>query len=221
MKIYVQAAAAAKMLPKEYYAYVKDVVSKIAKIPKGDFHAVSSRDRESLGFKPGYVTFYMDGRTWKAREADQEKLLASAAEIKQAFNNNCEIEPVSDSDIYFIRVPQEAIDALTGAESEKSDEPAHDTISFWATTVFDTRSTAVAYGAKIKSSDGWSFPGSLGRIQQRLGEQKFYYFAKGGNKSFKSYASLVKFLKGIDPYINVPDEQEIINAGYDAKYFTH
>lgn len=105
--------------------------------------------------------------------------------------------------------------------SNDADVTEKDTISFWATTVYDTRNTAVAYGAKIKCADGWSFPGSLGRIQQRLGEKRFYQFAKGGNKSFKSYSSLVKFLKGIDPYIDVPDEQRIIDAGYDERYFTH
>ena len=105
--------------------------------------------------------------------------------------------------------------------NDTNTKESKDTISFWATTVFDTRNTAVAYGAKIKGSDGWSFPGNISRIQQKLGERRFYQFAKGTNKSFRTYSQLVKYIQGIDPYVDIPDEQTIIDAAYDEKYYTH
>ena len=219
-----------KKLPTSYYKFVKDTISQITKIPKKDLIEVSSRDFSEYGFKPGYVTLYISWYTHLQLERDLEKLFASESEIQKVFNNNCEIQPIKNTETYFIRVSQEVIDGIISNDTENSIDSnklvkdtatAKDTISFWATTVFDTRTTAVAYGAKIKCIDGWSFPGNLNRIQQKLGERKFYYFSKGGNKTFRTYEALVKFLKGIDAYIDVPSKEDIINAGYDEKYFTN
>lgn len=222
MKLHIKEAS--KKLDKFYYDTVKNIISKTCGIPKGQLEEVSSRDRDEWGFKNGYVTIIISpwDRTNK-KDANVNKFIQNLDNVKKAFNNNCEIIKVPDFDTYSIVVSQECIDNISidnsNNTSKESDIP--DTISFWATTVFDTRTTAVAYGAKIKCADGWSFPGSLSRIQQRLGERRFYYFSKGTNKSFKSYNALVKFLKDIDTYIEVPSEEDIITAGYDERYFTH
>ena len=206
-----------KKLDPFYYKAVKDKIAKVTGIPKGDLHEVSWRDNEEWGFKDGFVTIMVFNYDRYKQSKSVEKLEAHMNDVKQAFNNKCEIMEVPRFKTYSVLVAQDVIDEITGGQEE---EPKKDTISFWATTVFDTRTTAVAYGARIKCADGWSFPGSLSRIQQRLGEKRFYYFAKGGNKSFKTYDQLVKFIKSIDPYTNIPDEQTIINSGYDERYYT-
>lgn len=221
MKLYIEEVA--KKLDSSYYGAVKDIISKISGVPKGQFEEVSTRDRDIFGFREGCVTLIIN--PWdkgKKRKASVDKFLQHLDEIKQAFNNNCDIIEVEPFYTYSIIVSQETIDNLNG-NNDTADlaNDKEDTISFWATTVFDTRTTAVAYGAKIKCADGWSFPGSLGRIQQKLGERRFYYFSKGSNKSFKTYESLVKFLKSIDAHINIPSKEDIIEAGYDEKYFTN
>lgn len=221
MKLYISEVA--KKLDSSYYGAVKDIVSKISGVPKGQFEEVSTRDRDIFGFREGCVTLIIN--PWdkgKKRKASVDKFLQHLDEIKRAFNNNCDIMEVEPFNTYSIIVSQETIDNLNGNNNTANvTDDREDTISFWATTVFDTRTTAVAYGAKIKCADGWSFPGSLGRIQQKLGERRFYYFSKGSNKSFKTYESLVKFLKSIDVHINIPSKEDIIEAGYDEKYFTN
>lgn len=100
-------------------------------------------------------------------------------------------------------------------------KPDKDVISFWATTVFDTEHKAIAYGANIKTTDGWEFPRDVNSIQQKLGEKRFKQFSKGEIKLFKSYSTLIRFLNGMNPYMSIADEQAIIDAGYNNKYFVH
>lgn len=158
------------------------------------------------------------------------KTFPKSAELKKKFPNaeiiikDCGWKGVESRrwvhiDSLIIIVPQQDIEAI----SDINTKPDHDIISFWATSVFDLRNEHVAYGAKITSVDGWKFPdkGDIGRIQQKLGEKRFYEFFKGVTRSFRTYNELVKYLKSIDSYINVPSEQQIIDSGYDERYYTH
>lgn len=214
--------ARASKLDKQYYDFVKALVSKAAKLPKGAFEEVSTRDRDHWGFRPDAVTLIINPWNLKRKQKEQvEQFVQNMDDVKKAFGDGCEIIEVSDQGTYSIVVPKETIDSLMSEPDTATKGEEKDTISFWATTVFDTRHTAIAYGAKIKCADGWSFPGSISRIQQKLGEKKFYNFAKGATKSFKSYSQLVKYLKDNDRYIEVPSEEQIINSGYDERYFTN
>lgn len=244
--------ARAKKLDYEYYQVAKNTLQEITGLPKSVWEEISSQGGRGCGkeyFRPDAVTLFFGGPenyklNWKPFEnafnnnpqavtkqyLEFLKIFPKSPELRKKFPNAeiimkpCGWQGVENHrwvpvDSLIIIIPQKDIEALANIGSK----PEHDTISFWATEVFDLRNTAVAYGARITSVDGWKFPdkGDIGRIQTKLGEKRFYEFSKGGTRSFKTYNELVKYLKSIDSYINVPSEQQIIDSGYDESYYTH
>ena len=98
------------------------------------------------------------------------------------------------------------------------------TISFWCVNVFGGRDGVYAYGAKIKDGD-FTFPTNLKAIQDRIGEKSFNYYSRGPVKSFRTYSQLVDYLRQNVKYFrdmqsSVPSEDELIESGYDSKYYT-
>jgi len=242
----------AKKLDSEYYQAVKDILQEITGLPKSVWEEISSQGGRGCGkeyFRADAVTLFLGGPkkykvNWKPFENAFDrrpqavtkqyleflKTFPKSPELRKKFPNaeitmkNCGWRGVENHrwvpvDSLIIIIPQKDIEAVSNVNVK----PDHDTISFWATSVFDLRNEAVAYGARITSVDGWKFPdkGDIGRIQQSIGERRFYEFSKGGTRSFRTYNELVKYLKSIDSYINVPSEQQIIDSGYDERYYTY
>jgi len=204
----------ARKLDAQYYSAAKDILKEVTGLPKTVFEEVSSNSKEH--FVPDAATLCIE--TWKKQwQFMNQRLSEYASRLEQRYKG-CKVT-YGDYDLCYVTFPKELLDSLFKLD----EKPDHDTISFWAVTVFDTRNTFVAYGAKIKSTDGWVFPANLNQIQKRLGEKKFNEYCQGGNRSFKSYKELVNYLIAIDPYMrnNIPTEQKIIDSAYDERYFIH
>lgn len=244
--------ARAKKLDSEYYQIAKNTLQEITGLPKSVWEEISSQGGRGCGkeyFRADAVTLFLGGPenykiNWKPFENKFDlnpqavtsqyleflKTFPKSPELRKKFPNAeiiikaCGWQGVENHrwvpvDSLIIIIPQKDIEAI----SDINVKPDHDIISFWATEVFDLRSSYVAYGARITSVDGWKFPdkGDIGRIQTSLGESKFYEFSKGITKSFRTYNELVKYLESRYRYINVPPEQQIVDSGYDERYYTH
>lgn len=208
----------AKKLDSSYYKIAKKIIKSIADVSTSEMAEISSatakkyfdEDKVGITLEPRVRNFYKN----------LEKMKAAQDKIKARFNG-CDIQV--DGNI-FISIPKEEIEALDEFK-ELTAKPEHDIISFWATTVFEYRDTAVAYGAKIKTVDGFEFPklSDVKRIQKSLGEKRFYEFCLGETKSFKSYSALVNFITSIDRYAadRIPSEQDLIDSAKDERYYTH
>lgn len=232
----------AKKLDNAYYVTAKNILKDLTGVPSKSWEEISTVSRADY-FRPDAVSLFLaspeafDRSEFKRRPQyvteQYKKFLETfpkSSELKKKFPtaeiiitdlgySGVENRRWVPIDSLVIIIPQTDIDAI----AEVNTTPDRDTISFWSTEVFDLRNTAIAYGAKITTVDGWKFPdkGDIGRIQTNLGERRFYEFSKGGTRSFNTYNALVKYLKSVDPYIQIPSEQNIIDSGYDERFYTN
>lgn len=201
----------ARKLPYEYYAAAKTLLKNITGVPIRALGEISSRNGVNF-FDPDMVGLYID--PWYKQDKYANNLLKSKiADIQNSIRN------VSiDEDEYgylVISIPKEVIEELDYFQGATE----KDKISFWVAIVYDYSSTRAAYGAKIQSVDGFIFPTNIGRIQQKLGEESYYEYCKGGVKYFRTYGELCKFLKNISSYGKVPSEDKLIESAWDERYY--
>ena len=212
-------ATRSKKLDSSYYKVAKQILKSITGVSSSVMEEVSSREKDF--FDPNKVVISLETR-YKTYESNLKKMAAAKYKIESTFNGS-----TVQFDKYgriFISIPKEEIESLDEFK-QLTAKPEHDSISFWATTVFDYRNTAIAYGAKIKAIDGFEFPTrtDIKRIQTKLGERRFHEFSKGDTQYFKTYDALVKFIKYHDRYVTIdelPSEQDLIESAWEERYYT-
>ena len=205
----------AKMPGNEYYSYLKKALKPITGLVAGCWEDVSTRSND---YAEGrivirLVRYKIPGGDWSKATAS---VIKQADAIKQVFGADTQVR-MGDQDRPLVSV---SIDDLTAAMGgQVAAKPAATTISFWVTTAGDSRNTAYAYGAKITDPDGFKFPTSMKRIQDNIGSKRFHYYVAGITKSFKTHKAMKEFFakEGVG---HIAGEEEVIEAGWEEKYFT-